>query len=63
MHQQVAYYGGVVWCKLSWHTCNEIMIEHVVNDAMAKFIALLTKIYVHSRLMTITGLIKSNLHM
>ena len=44
MHQQVAYYGGVVWCKLSWHTCNEIMIEHVVNDAMAKFIALLTKI-------------------
>ena len=24
MHQQVAYCGGVVWCKLSWHTCNEI---------------------------------------
>ena len=24
MHQQVAYYEGVVWCKLSWHKCREV---------------------------------------
>ena len=57
MHQQVAYCVGVVWCKLSWHTCNEIMMEPTVNNAMPKFIAILMciKVYVHRKLRAITG--------
>ena len=46
MHQQVAYCGGVVWCTLSWHTCNEIHDQKCrsewMNNETKKWSAVIT---------------------
>ena len=46
---------------LSTKSLETILIEPAVDDALSKFIALLTKMYVHSKLMTITGLLNGEI--
>ena len=47
---------------LSTKRLKAIMIEPAVDDVLTKFIVLLTKMYVHSKLMIITGLLHGNLY-